>query len=165
MNIFNAYLPLCVLRKDPLDLPKSTAFLQHNLWFYFLVWLFVQANMIDPTEALLEVIFEIFITFCLVWVILRLNKTPHLFVQIITALLFCENIIASFLIPIVMWLTVSESIISYCLFVALALWDFILITFIIKKVLVLNLAASLTLSFFYFLITYGGAYSLTLLLF
>ena len=165
MNTFKLYLPLCWLKVNPLDLPRSVEFLKQNFWFYFIVELFIQANMIDPSEAFFEVIVETTLTFSFVWLILFLNKSTHLFVQIITAVLFCENVVAFFGVPVVIWLTVSESIISYYLFGLLIFWDFILITFIIKKVLSINTAASLTISFFYFLLTYVGAYSLTLLLF
>lgn len=165
MNTFKLYLPLCWLKVNPLDLPRSVEFLKQNFWFYFIVELFIQANMIDPSEAFFEVIVETALTFGFVGLILFLNKSTHLFVQIITAVLFCENVVALFGVPIVIWLTVSESVISYYLFGLLIFWDFILITFIIKKVLSINTAASLTISFFYFLMTYVGAYSLTLLLF
>ena len=165
MNTFKLYLPLCWLKVNPLDLPRSVEFLKQNFWFYFIVELFIQANMIDPSEAFFEVIVETTLTFSFVWLILFLNKSTHLFVQIITAVLFCENVVAFFGVPVVIWLTVSESIVSYYLFGLLMFWDFILITFIIKKVLSINTAASLTISFFYFMMTYVGAYSLTLLLF
>jgi hypothetical protein len=121
--------------------------------------------MIDPSEAFFEVVIETLLTFSFVGLLLFLNKTTHLYVQIITAVLFCENIVAFFGVPIVIWLTVGENIISYYLMGVLILWDYILITFIIKKVIAINLAASLTISFFYFMMTYAGAYSLTLLLF
>ncbi|MCK5191827.1 MAG: hypothetical protein KAR12_17440, partial [Methylococcales bacterium] len=129
------------------------------------VELFIQANMIDPSEAFFEVVVETLLTFGFVWLILFLNKTLHLYVPIITAVLFCENVVAFFGVPVVIWLTVSEDLISYYLFGLLMLWDFVLITFIIKKVLSINTTASLTISFFYFMMTYVGAYGLTLLLF
>ncbi|KAF3977234.1 MAG: hypothetical protein HFP77_08020 [Methylococcales symbiont of Iophon sp. n. MRB-2018] len=165
MNNFKTYLPICFLKVNPLDLPKSVTFLKQNFWFYFLIELFIQANMIDPAEALFEVIIETLLTFGFVGLILFLNKTTHLYVQIITAVLFCENVVAFFIVPTLTWLAASDSIISYCFMAALILWDFILITFIIKKVIAVNLVASLTLSFFYFMMTYLGAYGLTLLLF
>jgi len=165
MNILKLYLPLCWLKVNPLDLPKSTTFLKQNFWFYFVVELFIQANMIDPSEAFFEVIVETSLTFSFVGLILFLNKTTHLYIQIITAVLFCENVVAFFGVPVVVWLTVSESIYSYYLFGLLIFWDFILITFIIKSILSINTAASLAISFFYFLMTYVGAYGITLLLF
>jgi len=165
MNIFKLYLPLCLLKINPLDLPESKTFFKQNLWFYFIVELFIQANMIDPSEALIEVVIETFLTLNFVALILFLNKSSHLFIQIATAVLFCENIVAFFGVPVVIWLTVSESILSYYLFGLLILWDFVLITYILKSILSINLAASLTISLFYFFMTYIGAYGITLLLF
>ncbi|MEO1879574.1 MAG: hypothetical protein ABGX40_06325 [Methylococcales bacterium] len=165
MSNFNTYLPLCVLKVNPLDLPKSIHFLKQNFWFYFLVELFLQANMIDPSEAFVEVILETALTFTFVGIVLFLNRTTHLYVQIITAILFCENVVAFFGVPVVVWLTVSESLLSYYFMGALILWDFVLITFILKKVIGINFFASVVISFFYFMMTYVGAYSLTLLFF
>ncbi len=165
MDNFKLYLPLCWLNANPVDLPRSTRFLNQNLVFYFIVELFIQANMIDPFEALFEVLIETTLTLSFVGLILFLNKTTHLYVQILTAVLFCENVIAFFGVPVVIWLTVTEDSLSYYLMGLLVLWDFILITYIIKKVLLINTAASLTISFFYFGMTYAGAYALTLLLF
>lgn len=164
-NTFKTYLPLCWLKVNPVDLPKSKDFLQHNLWFYFVVELFIQANMIDPSEAFVEVVIETGLTIGFVGLILMLNKTMHLYVQILTAVLFCENVIALFGVPVVVWLTVSEHVLSYYMMGFLVLWDFILITYIIKTVLSINTAASLTISFFYFMMTYVGAYGVTLILF
>ena len=165
MNTFKLYLPLVLMRCNPLDLPKSVLFLKQNFWFYFIVELFIQANMIDPSEALFEVIVETLLTFVFVWLILVLNKTLHLYIPIITAVLFCENVVAFFGVPVVVWLTVSEDLISYYLFGLLMLWDYVLITYIVKKILSINMAASLTISFCYFIMTYVGAYGLTLILF
>ena len=165
MNTFKLYLPLVLLRCNPLDLPKSVGFLKQNFWFYFIIELFIQANMIDPYEAFFEVVVETLLTFGFVWLILILNKTMHLYVPIITAVLFCENVVAFFGVPVVIWLTVTDDMISYVLFGLLMFWDYVLITFIVKKVLSINTAASLTISFFYFIMTYVGAYGLTLILF
>ncbi len=165
MNIFKLYLPVCWLKINPLDLPKSIQFFKQNLWFYFIVELFIQANMIDPTEAFVEVVLETSLTLAFVALILFLNKSSHLYIQIATTVLFAENVVAFFGVPVVIWLTVSDSIYSYYLFAVLTIWDFILITFIIKSVLSINTPASLTISFFYFLMTYFGAYGVTLLLF
>lgn len=121
--------------------------------------------MIDPFEALFEVLIETTLTISFVGLILFLNKTTHLYVQILSAVLFCENVIAFFGVPVVIWLTVSEDVLSYYLMGFLVFWDFILITYIIKKVLLINTAASLTISLFYFAMTYAGAYALTLLFF
>lgn len=165
MHPFKLYLPLSWFNVNPVDLPNSSVFLKQNLIFYFIVELFIQANMIDPTEAFVEVVIETSFTLGFVWLILALNNTSHLYIKIITAVLFCENIVAFFGVPIVIWLTVSEDLLSYYLLAALIVWDYALITYIVKKVLSINTLASLTISFFYFVMTYAGAYGVTLILF
>lgn len=165
MTNFKLYFPICWLKVNPLDLPSSITFLKQNFWFYFVVELFIQANMIDPFEAFFEVVIETSLTCAFVAIILLFNKTRHLYVQILTAVLFCENVVAFFGVPIVVWLTVSENVFSYYIFGLLILWDFVLITHIIKHVMGTSLAASLVVSLFYFLLTYIGAYGITLALF
>ena len=165
MSTFSLYLPLCWLKTNPLDLPSSDSFLKKNIIFYFIVELFIQANMIDPTEAFIEVIIETSFTLAFVAIILLFTKSMHLYVQIISAVLFCENVVAFFGVPAVIWLTITENPISYYLAGALVIWDYVLITYIIKEVLSIILAASLILSFFYFGMTYFGAYGVTLILF
>lgn len=165
MNSLNAYLPLCILKTNPLDLPKSIRFLKQNLVCYLLVWLFIQANMIDPIEALIEVITETTLTFVFIAIILVLNKTMHLYVQITAAILFCENIVAFASVPVVIWLTASDNIISYILLGLLILWCIVMVTFVIKKVVSVSIIASLAISLFYFFSTYIGAYGFILLLF
>jgi hypothetical protein len=165
MDNFKTYLPLCWMGIDPHDVPKSDAFLRQNMIFYFIVELFIQANMIDPWEALFEVIIETSLTLDFVATILLLNKTTHLYVQILTAVLFCENVIALFGVPVIIWLTVTDDMLSYILMGALVFWDYVLITFIVKKILSINVLASLVISFFYFMLTYAGAYSITVMLF
>jgi hypothetical protein len=165
MSTFKLYLPLCWLQANPLDLPNSDSFLKQNLIFYFIVELFIQANMIDPMEAFFEVIIETSFTLAFVAIILLFTKSIHLYTQIITAVLFCENVVAFFGVPTVIWLTVSESVLSYYLAAALILWDFILITYIIKHVISINIPASITISLFYFGMTYFGAYGVTTMFF
>lgn len=165
MNNLNAYLPLCILKVNPLDLPESKRFLKQNLLCYLLVWLFIQANMIDPVEALVEVITETALTFAFIAIILSLNKTMHLYVQITTAVLFCENIVAVVSVPVMVWLTASNNIVSYLLLATLIIWCVVMITFVIKKVVAISFIAGLAISLFYFFSTYVGAYGFILLLF
>lgn len=165
MHTFKFYIPLCWLKGNPLDLPKSVSFFKQNLCFYFIVELFIQANMIDPTEAFVEVILETLLTLGFVALMLLFNKTIHLYISIVTAILVCENIVALFGLPIIIWLTVSESWLSYSIVACLIVWDYVLVSYIIKKVLAVNIVATMIVSFAYFALTYAGAYGITLLIF
>ncbi len=165
MNALKQYLPLCLFRINPLDLPKSYDFFKQNLFFYFIVEFIIQANMIDTTEALIEVVIETSLTVCFISLILFMSKNQHLLLQILTSVLFCENVVAVFGVPTVIWITASDSLFSYIMGGLLIFWDYSLITYILKKVLSINMSASLTLSFFYFMMTYVGAYGITTLVY
>jgi len=164
MNIFRQYLPLCWFAENPMDLPESSRFFKQNLAFYFILELFIQVNMIDSFEAFVEVTLETLMTIGFVAIILALNKSTRLYIQIASAVLFCENIVAVFALPIIVWLTVTDDKISYFAIFMLGFWDFTLITFISRKVLSINTAAACIVSLTYFLATYGGAYGISTLI-
>ncbi|MEY4768161.1 MAG: hypothetical protein RL637_800 [Pseudomonadota bacterium] len=164
LDILKAYLPLCWLRTNPLQLPHSFKFFQLNLALYFTVEFLTQANMIPPIEAFFEVLAENLLTLLFVLIILSLNRSLHCYLQVMSAILVSENIVAILGIPIIMWLTLTHSPLSYLSLIILISWDFSVITYIMKRVLVIDTTASLIVAFFYFLITYGLAYLLTLII-
>ena len=164
MDILKYYIPLCFFNDNPLKLPRSENFFRCNLIIYYFVELFMQANMIDPWEAFWEVNLETIFTLSFVAIMMILNRNYDRYLQVITAFLVCENVIAIFGIPVIIWLTVTDDLLSYITFSILIFWDFCLVTYIIKQVLNINLAASLAVSCIYFISTYGGAYSLMFLL-
>ncbi|MDP2904390.1 MAG: hypothetical protein Q8N96_14995 [Methylovulum sp.] len=161
MDTLKNYLPLCWFKSNPLELIRSVNFLKQNLIFYFIVEFFVQANMTDdPIESFYEVSLETLLTLLFVMFILYVNKTLYATIQVLTAFLFCSNVVSCFIIPVLVWLTVSENAISYYLVGLLLLWNFALITYIIKRVLSLNTLASAAVSLFYAGFTYAGAFAL-----
>jgi hypothetical protein len=165
MDTLKHYLPLCWFKSEPLELTRSVIFFKYNIAFYFIVEFFLQANMTDdPLESFYEVIFETLLSVLFVGIMLFLNKSLYAFVQIATAMLFCSNVVSFFLIPVLVWLTISENAISFYLVGILLFWDYTLATYVIKRVLMLNLAASSVLSLFYALFTYFGAFALGQLL-
>ncbi|WP_031435499.1 hypothetical protein [Methylomarinum vadi] len=161
MGTFRQYLPLCWFAANPLDLTRSVGFFKHNLWFYFVVELFIQVNMIDNFEAVFEVILETGLTLLFVGIVLFLNKSTHSYIQVTSAVLFCENIIAVLAVPVMVWLTMTDNEFSYLLMFLLILWDFSLVAFVYKKALGINTAAGCVVSLFYFSCTYGLAYGIT----
>lgn len=165
MDALKKYLPLCWLRNNPLDLPRSVDFFKQNLLFYFVVEYFMQANMTDdPLESFTEVSIETLLTLIFIGVMLFFNRTLYAYVQVTTAIIFCANIIGLFVIPVLIWLTVSEDPLSYYFLAMLLFWDYAVVTHIIRQVLSINLLASLVLSLFYFIATYFGAFALGQLL-
>lgn len=161
MDILREYLALCWLSNDPLELPRSVGLFRKNLLIYFIVGYLLQANMIDdPFESFYEIILQIVFMLIFIGVMLFLNKTLYIYVQVTTAFVFSANIISAFVIPVMVWLTVSEDMYSYYLFFLLLTWYYAIVSYIIKYTLVINLPASMVLALFYFIATYLGAFAL-----
>jgi hypothetical protein len=161
VDIIRQYLPLCWFRHNPLELTRSVGFFRQNLVFYFLVQYFLQANMTDdPFESFYEVMLETGLTLLFIGLMMFFNKTLYGFLQVSTAMMLCANVVALFIIPVMIWVTVSEDPLSYYLLFALIFWDFALVTYIFKKVIEVNILASMTLAVLYFITTYLGAFGL-----
>jgi hypothetical protein len=161
MDVLKQYLPLCWLKNNPLELPRSVDFLKHNLLFYFVAEYFMQANMTDdPIESFTEVSIETLLTLIFIGVTLFFNRTLYAYVQVTTAIIFCANLIGLFVIPVLIWLTVSEDPLSYYFLSLLLFWDYAVVTHIIRQVLSINIFASLVLALVYFMATYFGAFAL-----
>ncbi|MDO9107201.1 MAG: hypothetical protein Q7U57_19840 [Methylovulum sp.] len=161
MDTLKKYLPLCWFIANPLELVRSVDFLKQNVIVYFLVEFFVQANMTDdPLESLFEVGLETLLTCLFIAAMLYFNKTLYAYVQVLSAFLFCSNAVSFIIIPVLVWLTISENTLSYYLVGLLLLWDYALVTYIIKRVMELNIFASIAVSLFYTAFTYAGAIGL-----
>ena len=159
------YLPLSWFKHNPLELTRSVSFFKQNLLFYFVVEYFMQANMTDdPLESFTEVSIETLLTLIFIGFVLRLNKSFYAYIQVTTAIIFCANIVSLFVIPVLIWLTVTEDLLSYYTMGLLFLWEFTVIAYIFRKTLAINLAASLALSVFYFTVAYLGAFAIGQLL-
>ncbi len=165
MDIIRQYLPLCWFSLNPLDLPRSFSFLKYNIFFYFTLEFFLQANMTDdPVESFYEVLFETVLTLVLVATVLALNKILYVYVQVLTALLFVLNAVATSLIPVLVWMTTTEDPLSLYVLGLQLFWGFFLVAYILGRTLAINWPASLVMALFYFLVTYLGAYGLGLVL-
>ncbi len=133
--------------------------------FYFIVEYVLQANMTDdPFESFIEVGMETMLTLLFIGLVLVLNRTLYVYIQVTTAIIFCANIVSLFIFPVLVWLTISEDILSYYLLGLLFFWEFMIVAYILKKVLSINLPASLALAVFYFIATYMAAFALGQLL-
>ncbi len=137
------------------------SFFKQNLLIYFIVEYFMQTNMTDdPFESFTEVTLQIFLTLIFISFILRINNMLYAFIEVTSSILVCANTVSFFIIPVLIWLTVNEDILSYYCLALLLIWEFIVMAYILKKTLAINSAASLALSALYYIITYLGAFSL-----
>ncbi|MCX7094840.1 MAG: hypothetical protein NTY50_15505 [Methylobacter sp.] len=161
MDVLKQYLPLCWLKNNPLTLPRSVDFFKQNLLFYFVIEYFMQTNMTDdPVESFTEVSIQTLLTLIFIGIMLFFNRTLYAYVQVTTAIIFCSNVVALFIIPVLIWLTVNEDPLSYYFLILVLFWDYALVTYIIRQVLSVNLLAGSMLSLFYFTVTYLGAFAL-----
>ena len=160
MGTIKAYLPLCWFRHHILRLPQSGEFLKKNLLFYFGVVFFIQFNMSDDIESLFEVILETLFTVCFIWLVLILNRSLDNFAGVCSAVLFVQNCISILIVPVVFWLTTTESLASYIALLLLMTWMILLVARIFKQILLINNSAALVVSLAYFGIVYGGSYAL-----
>ena len=161
IEILKQYLPLCWLKQNPLKLTRSMSFFKQNLLIYFIVEYFMQTNMTDdPFESFTEVTLQIFLTLVFISFILRINNMLYAFIEVTSSILVCANTVSFFIIPVLIWLTVNEDILSYYCLALLLIWEFIVMAYILKKTLAINSSASLALSALYYIITYLGAFSL-----
>jgi hypothetical protein len=161
MDILREYLALCWLNNDPLELPRSVSLFKKNLVLYFIIGYLLQANMIDdPVESFYEIVIQVVSMLGFIGIMLSLNKTLYAYVQVTTAFMFSANVISAFVIPVMVWLTVSEDLYSYYLFFLLLAWYYAIVSYIIKCTLVINVPASMVLALLYFIATFLGAFAL-----
>lgn len=114
----------------------------------------------DPIESFYEVTIETLLTLLFIGIILFFNKTLYAYIQVSTAILVCANVVSLFIVPVAVWLTVTEDALSYYILSLLLLWDYALVTYIVRQTLSVNLPASIAITFLYFTITYFGAFAL-----
>ncbi len=161
MDNIREYLALCWLNNDPLELPRSVSLFKKNLLIYFVIGYLLQANMIDdPLEAIVEISLQTLFMLVFIGIMLSLNKTLYIYVQVTTGVMFSANLISVFVIPVMVWLTVTEDIYSYYLFFILLAWYYAIISYIIKCTLLINIPASMVLALLYFIATFLGAFAL-----
>jgi hypothetical protein len=161
MDTIREYLALCWLNKDPLELPRSVGLFKQTLLVYFIVGYLLQANVIDdPVESFYEISLQMVLMLAFIGIMLFLNKTLYAYVQVTTAFMFSASLIATFVVPVMVWLTVSEDIYSYYLFFLLLAWYYAIVSYIIKCTLLINIPASMVLGLFYFIATFLSAFAL-----
>ncbi|MEQ1527951.1 MAG: hypothetical protein ABL925_01440 [Methylococcales bacterium] len=165
ISLIKQYLPLCWFKKNPVELPRSTAFFKENLLVFFIVEYFMQVNMIDdPFEAFYEVGIQTLLSLLFIGFVLIINKNLYAYVQVATAVFNCGNVVSLFIVPVLIWLTVTNHPVSYVLCGLLLLWEYSLIAYILKQVLSINTLASLILATSYFLATYLVAFGIAQLI-
>lgn len=124
----------------------------------------MQLNMIDdPVDAIFDVTFETVLTMVFIATTLLLNRSFDKFVQVASGLLVCDNVLACLSLPLVAWITISESLFSYSILGLMFLWNMLIVSYIFNRVLKINTMASLVMGMLYFMVTYIGTFYLSAL--
>lgn len=123
--------------------------------------MFIQINMIEDIDAMFEVTLETVLTLSFAYIMLLINRTTHSYLQVTTSIIFCENIVSTFIVPAMVWLTISDNEFSYLLVFLLIVWDFSLVSFVCKKSIGINTLASIVVATVYFIYTYALSYGIT----
>ena len=160
MGIIKQYFALCWFAVSPLELPRSTRFFKNNLIFNFVIFCFIHFNMTDDIESVSEVVIETLLNLGFIALTLSLNRSMHTYIQVTSSVLFCENVVAIFLIPIMFWATVAEDWWSYGTLGIALLLNWVMVAVIFKKVLHINSLAGMVMSLFYFLFSFGGGFAI-----
>ncbi len=161
------YIQLCWFKGEPHDLPVDRKFLWINISLYLLFGLFIQANISDPIEAFLQVFLEILITLVFMSVIvLKRDEGFYNFERFLTAILVCENFIYVLGLPLAFWFIFAKgsAVELYPIYIAafLIFWSLAIITYLLKELFEFSWQISMSLSIFYFLLTYLGSLGLLL---
>ena len=159
MTTFKQYLPLCWLGVSPLDLSSSKPFFKHNLIFFCVIAFFIQFNVSDDIDAIVEVLVEAVLTLVFMAGLLFLNHSYNRFMPLTTALLFCENIAGVVLVPILFWISLSGTAASFVGLSVFLLWFLVLLSYFFKAVVAVNSAAATLVALCFLGFAYGGSYA------
>ncbi|MGR8934348.1 MAG: hypothetical protein ACU837_08170 [Gammaproteobacteria bacterium] len=162
MRLLKEYLLLCWFKNNPIDIQPSRSFIWKNLLFYVVVGIIVEANISDPVEATIEIFVETVITVILIAILLLFTKKLHLFKQLLTSLIVCENFILVLgiiteILDVAAQQTEYEDYPMY-LGGALVVWFIAIASYIMRQVFSFNTMRSVSLAIFYFVFTFAGTF-------
>jgi hypothetical protein len=165
MQLLKEYLSLCFFKNNPLDLHPSPQFVWKNLLFYLGIGTLVEANISDVVDGTIEIVVEAIITVLLIFILLFFTKKLNLFIQLLTALIVCENFIL-FLGVITEILDVVLQQTRYAgvpivLGVDLAIWFIAIVAYLLRQMFLFKTIKSVSLATFYCVFTVVGAFLFT----
>lgn len=161
MELLKEYLSLCFFKNNPLDLHPSPQFVWKNLLFYLGIGILVEANISDVVDGTIEIVAETIITLLLIFLLLLFTKKLNLFIQLLTALIVCENFILLMgvlteVLDVFLQQT-KYAAVPIVLGVALAIWFIAIVAYILKQMFSFKTIKSVSLATFYCVFTIVGA--------
>jgi hypothetical protein len=162
MQLLKEYLLLCRFKNNPVDLQPSRSFIWKNLLFYMVVGIIVEANITDPAEATIEIMVETLFTVLLIATLLLITKKLHLFKQLFTALIVCENFMLTLgiITEILDHAAHKTDYEDYPMYLggALVVWFIAVAGYIMRQVFSFAMVHSILLAVFYFVFTFAGTF-------
>ena len=131
MEILNQYLSLCRFKGNLIDQQRSIPFFQLTLIINIIAGYFLEANITDFLDAFIQVALQTIIVFLLVSILLFYIKSLNLFIQVVTAVLMCENFLYIIGVPLMVWVTMTDELVVYFLLAAVLIWGILIIAYII----------------------------------
>jgi hypothetical protein len=162
MRLLKNYLMLCWFKNSPVDLQPSRSFIWKNVLFYITVGIIVEANISDPAEATVEIFVETVVTISLILTLLIFTRKLHLFKQLLTALIVCENfiLVLGMITEILDVLAQKTEYKDYPIYLggALVMWFIAIVGYIMRQMFSFEMLKSTLLALFYFVFTYAGTF-------
>ncbi|NIN35213.1 MAG: hypothetical protein GWO08_12845 [Gammaproteobacteria bacterium] len=158
VTLFKNYFEICLLRKNPQDLPRSTELLAVSLALYIAISTLVIVYTAPLATAMASSVIEILLVSLITWVILRLHKKPERLMQTLTAIVGTGCIISLFAIPLIysgmLWQTgeVLQSV-AALLYLALVIWNIMVLGHILRHALATTLGFGIVFAIIYIVIT------------
>lgn len=159
MKLLIEYLLLCFFKNKPTDMQPSKPFILKTVAFYVVSGIIIEGLISDPVSATIEVSLRTIIATSLVATLAFIKGKWFVFLQLLTAIFVCENIIVTLgiiveMIDTVMALTKYE-IVPILLSILLLAWYLTIIAYIFRCVFAFAKLPSNSLAFVYFCLTYG----------
>ena len=129
-----------------------------------MIAIFLQINIKGFIEALIEVGIEIILIVVFVAILVRFAKEKEQFWRTLTAYFVCQDFIFIFGVPILMWVTITDSAWAYYILAAVVLWMVAVFAHINNQLTDSGLFVSTLLSLAFFVSVYGVGFLILLVL-
>ncbi|GAB6142042.1 hypothetical protein JCM14076_27710 [Methylosoma difficile] len=154
-DVLKVLFAICLLQKNPQDLPYSPFLLRLLIAGNFAVALLISHLESKLVVALLQALFSVLIAFAFCWLCLYLGKKRHRLNQTLSAFFGVDAMLSFFSLPAIATLvTGHDSLLVVLVLVAMIVWHWAVIGHIIRNALEQNLGFSLGIALLYLMANY-----------
>jgi len=153
-QLITLFFDICLFRKGPQDVPVSKGLL------YFLILIYVAVSFLlsfvsnDMTNALLQVIVELFLILAFSWTLLFISKRSVRYLQTSCTLMATDALISFFAIPAMATLATEGAGLAFLVIVLLMVWHWLVSGHIFSNALEKPFTFGLGVALLYILISY-----------